>query len=37
VHPAIIRLGLRLSDGTLAGSTERCIALLSAFKTIFRE
>lgn len=37
VHPAIMRLGLKMSEGTVSGSTSRCIAMLNAFKTVIQD
>ena len=34
IHPAIIRLGLLFSEFTIAGANARCIATLTAFKTV---
>lgn len=32
LHPAILRLGLQISEGRIAGSTETCVEMLRAFK-----
>lgn len=32
IHPAVLRLGLKLAEGVFRGSTSRCIAMLTAFK-----
>jgi translation initiation factor eIF-2B subunit delta len=37
VHPAIMRLGLKLADGTITGSNARCLAMLIAFKEVVRD
>eukprot|EP00051_Salpingoeca_urceolata_P024336 m.426721 g.426721 ORF g.426721 m.426721 type:complete len:675 (+) comp20222_c11_seq13:112-2136(+) len=37
IHPAILRCGLRISEGILRGSTERCVAMLEAFKVVFQD
>lgn len=34
IHPAIIRLGLQFSEFKIAGANARCIATLTAFKTV---
>lgn len=34
VHPAIVRLGLQFSDFKISGANARCIATLTAFKTV---
>jgi translation initiation factor eIF-2B subunit delta len=34
IHPAIIRLGLLFSEFAIAGANARCIATLTAFKTV---
>jgi len=35
IHPAIIRLGLQFSEFKIAGANARCIATLTAFKTVY--
>ncbi|KAJ8269835.1 hypothetical protein GJAV_G00107380 [Gymnothorax javanicus] len=37
IHPAIVRLGLQYSQGIVAGSNSRSIALLHAFKQVIRD
>ncbi|XP_043963329.1 translation initiation factor eIF-2B subunit delta isoform X3 [Gambusia affinis] len=37
IHPAIVRLGLQYSQGIVAGSNARSIALLHAFKQVIRD
>ncbi|XP_037607590.1 translation initiation factor eIF-2B subunit delta isoform X3 [Sebastes umbrosus] len=37
IHPAIVRLGLQYSQGILAGSNARSVALLHAFKQVIRD
>lgn len=37
IHPAIIRLGLLFSDFRICGSNARCIATLTAFKTVIQD
>ncbi|KAH7888009.1 eukaryotic translation initiation factor 2B delta subunit [Phlebopus sp. FC_14] len=37
VHPAIIRLGLQFSEFKITGANARCIAMLSAFKTVIQD
>lgn len=34
IHPAIIRLGLQFSEFKIVGANARCIATLTAFKTV---
>jgi translation initiation factor eIF-2B subunit delta len=34
IHPAIVRLGLLFSEFQICGANARCIATLSAFKTV---
>lgn len=34
IHPAIVRLGLQYSQGIVAGSNARSVALLHAFKQV---
>lgn len=34
IHPAIIRLGLQFSEFKISGANARCIATLTAFKTV---
>ena len=34
IHPAIIRLGLQFAEFKITGANARCIAMLSAFKTV---
>ncbi|MBN3309160.1 EI2BD factor, partial [Amia calva] len=37
IHPSIVRLGLQYSQGIIAGSNSRCIALLHGFKQVIRD
>ncbi|XP_061609990.1 translation initiation factor eIF-2B subunit delta isoform X2 [Phyllopteryx taeniolatus] len=37
IHPAIVRLGLKYSQGIVAGSNARSVALLHAFKQVIRD
>ncbi|XP_037100462.1 translation initiation factor eIF-2B subunit delta [Syngnathus acus] len=37
IHPAIVRLGLQYSQGIVAGSNARSVALLHAFKEVIRD
>ncbi|XP_049445128.1 translation initiation factor eIF-2B subunit delta [Epinephelus fuscoguttatus] len=37
IHPAIVRLGLQYSQGIVAGSNARSVALLHAFKQVIRD
>ncbi|XP_006459941.1 hypothetical protein AGABI2DRAFT_184446 [Agaricus bisporus var. bisporus H97] len=37
IHPAIIRLGLLFSEFKICGANARCIATLSAFKTVIQD
>ncbi|XP_036405264.1 translation initiation factor eIF-2B subunit delta [Megalops cyprinoides] len=37
IHPSIVRLGLQYSQGIVAGSNSRSIALLHAFKQVIRD
>jgi len=37
VHPAITQLGLHYADGTITGSTARCIAMLNALKEVITD
>ncbi|KAG6907832.1 hypothetical protein DXG01_007214 [Tephrocybe rancida] len=37
IHPAIIRLGLLFSEFHICGSNARCIATLTAFKTVIQD
>ncbi|XP_066450446.1 translation initiation factor eIF2B subunit delta isoform X2 [Eleutherodactylus coqui] len=37
IHPAVVRLGLRYSQGIVTGSNSRCIALLHCFKQLIRD
>lgn len=34
IHPAIVRLGLQYSQGIVAGSNARAVALLHAFRQV---
>lgn len=34
IHPTVIRLGLQFLDFTICGANARCIATLTAFKTV---
>lgn len=36
IHPAVIRLGLQFTEFKITGANARCIAMLSAFKTVRR-
>lgn len=35
IHPAIVRLGLQYSQGIVAGSNARAVALLHAFRQVW--
>ncbi|XP_013874933.1 translation initiation factor eIF2B subunit delta isoform X2 [Austrofundulus limnaeus] len=37
IHPAVVRLGLQYSQGIVAGSNARSVALLHAFKQVIRD
>lgn len=37
IHPSIVRLGLKYSQGIITGSNSRCIALLHAFKQVIHD
>ncbi|KAJ7591356.1 eukaryotic translation initiation factor 2B delta subunit [Mycena floridula] len=37
IHPAIIRLGLQFSEFKICGANARCIATLTAFKTVIQD
>ncbi|TRY58800.1 hypothetical protein DNTS_009774 [Danionella cerebrum] len=37
IHPAIVRLGLQYSQGIIAGSNARSVALLHAFKQVIQD
>ncbi|XP_061668807.1 translation initiation factor eIF-2B subunit delta isoform X2 [Syngnathoides biaculeatus] len=37
IHPAIVRLGLRYSEGIVTGSNARAVALLHTFKQVIRD
>ncbi|XP_031656302.1 translation initiation factor eIF2B subunit delta isoform X1 [Oncorhynchus kisutch] len=37
IHPSIVRLGLQYSQGIVAGSNARSVALLHAFKQVIRD
>ncbi|THV05457.1 IF-2B-domain-containing protein [Dendrothele bispora CBS 962.96] len=37
IHPAIIRLGLQFSEFKICGANARCIAMLTAFKTVIQD
>lgn len=37
LHPAFVRLGLKMAAGTITGSNARCVALLNAFKELIRD
>ncbi|XP_060610801.2 translation initiation factor eIF2B subunit delta [Anolis sagrei] len=37
IHPAVVRLGLQYSQGTINGSNARCIALLRVFKQVIKD
>ncbi|KAI3596660.1 translation initiation factor eif-2b subunit delta [Moniliophthora roreri] len=37
IHPAIVRLGLMFSEFKICGANARCIATLSAFKTVIQD
>ncbi|EDQ86505.1 uncharacterized protein MONBRDRAFT_10853 [Monosiga brevicollis MX1] len=37
VHPAILRLGLQMSEGLVEGSTMRCVQLLYAIKELVKD
>lgn len=34
IHPAILELGLKYTQGSITGSNARCVAMLSAFKKV---
>jgi hypothetical protein len=34
VHPAILALGLRYADGSIKGSTARCVAMINALSQV---
>ncbi|KAF9247119.1 IF-2B-domain-containing protein [Melanogaster broomeanus] len=36
IHPAIIRLGLQFAEFKITGANARCIAMLTAFKTVIQ-
>ncbi|KAH0840110.1 hypothetical protein J3R83DRAFT_1084 [Lanmaoa asiatica] len=36
IHPAVIRLGLQFAEFKITGANARCIAMLSAFKTVIQ-
>jgi translation initiation factor eIF-2B subunit delta len=36
VHPAVLALGLRYADGTIKGSTARCVAMVNALCQVSR-
>ncbi|KAG9317647.1 initiation factor 2 subunit family-domain-containing protein [Chiua virens] len=37
IHPAVVRLGLQFAGFKITGANARCIALLSAFKTVIQD
>jgi len=37
VHPAFVRLGLKMAERSITGSNARCVALLNAFKELIRD
>ncbi|KAM3932232.1 translation initiation factor eIF2B subunit delta isoform 2-T2 [Leptodactylus fuscus] len=37
IHPAVVRLGLRYSQGIVTGSNSRCVALLHCFKQVIQD
>ncbi|KAF8843159.1 IF-2B-domain-containing protein [Paxillus ammoniavirescens] len=37
IHPAIIRLGLQFAEFKITGANARCIAMLTAFKTVIQD
>jgi len=37
IHPEILKLGLKYADGSISGSNARCIALLTAFKSVIKD
>ncbi|EPQ59623.1 IF-2B-domain-containing protein [Gloeophyllum trabeum ATCC 11539] len=37
IHPAIVRLGLQFSEFKITGANARCIATLTAFKTVIQD
>ncbi|KAJ8523004.1 hypothetical protein ONZ45_g528 [Pleurotus djamor] len=37
IHPAIVRLGLQFSEFKICGANARCIATLTAFKTVIQD
>ena len=36
IHPVVVRLGLQFAEFKITGANARCIAMLSAFKTVCR-
>lgn len=37
VHPAFVRLGLKMAERSISGSNARCVALLNAFKELIND
>lgn len=37
LHPAVVQLGLQYAQGFVTGSSERCISLLTAFRTLLSD
>jgi translation initiation factor eIF-2B subunit delta len=37
IHPSVLRLGLKFSEGVFQGSNSRCIAMLTAFEDFIRD
>ena len=37
IHPAVLQLGLRLAQGEVTGSSERCVSLLAALRTLLQD
>ncbi|XP_077488072.1 eukaryotic translation initiation factor 2B subunit delta [Amblyomma americanum] len=37
IHPAVFRTGLQIAEGVVIGSNARCIAMLSAFKSLVED
>ncbi|KAF8558792.1 IF-2B-domain-containing protein [Imleria badia] len=37
IHPAVVRLGLQFAEFKITGANARCIAMLTAFKTVIQD
>ena len=37
IHPAVLRLGLQLAEGLIAGSNSRVVGMLRAFQQVIRD